>query len=141
MTRRNERDQRIVDLYRKGLSTMAVAVQMDLSSSGVYYALKRMGEPLRPPGHPKGMPAHNKSSHNKSSRGRMAKLVSLYRRGLSLREVGRKLDISFQRVQQILAYVGEQRRSSNRPASFSGHRGSDKPVPACTDFNDADYER
>lgn len=49
---REERDQRIVILYRSGLSLEAVGFEFDLTGQRVAQILRRLAEPVRKQGRP-----------------------------------------------------------------------------------------
>lgn len=91
-------DNTLVDLYAKGLSTIAIAKQLGCHESTVWRRLKGTGTKLRPPGFP-------------GPKFSTLQIVSLYIEGLTAQEIAERLRCGHSTVTRRLHRAGVSRRS------------------------------
>lgn len=113
-------DEKLRDLYEAGYSLREIGARAYMSRTAVTNRLRAMGVVLRSRGTPVG--------GQRIPDPELITTVELYRRGLSMAEVGEQLGVSKGCVEQRLKSVGIPRRSKAESLSIAYQRGRRKPT-------------
>lgn len=111
----NKRAREATKLYKSGLSINGVAGRLGVSASKAYSILIDAGVKMRPSGlRVDAQPALNE---------RNAKIIALYRDGLTLKEIGDMTGITRERVRQILKRARVKARPRKQTIAILKARG------------------